>query len=657
MKFNNTYLIIIGAILLLGIFIAGQQFAITGTGYSVLSIDKPNVESADDDLSQLNWIVTTRLGGADQVKFTLDDEFERETGLGSEKPFIVEADSLDEILKYRINAKDDYYFKTYQVRQVQEQGANENPEAACPNADYIITYDASILNQDRAICIDETRIGRYGELSNPTRKIQTDLTISNGETEITRTIGSDQTSAEFTKNGELISTATWQGNLMTGNPDPTVPDTGVLGDFTNDRWRFISEANFDSYKNAQEDFVREIETVDSYEDTFGKQIFDILLPSSVEYDEDDFLRLANEIENEAENVNQNVDTYLKDYEFIDTSFDIANANSEQEAYLEFESDVQLSFPVITFYIRADYLGVERLVGEPDILEASSREFGSMEQGTVNLRVENEGNTVGYFNAYLKNCDSFTTTTTANQFTVNPNDIRTYSLRVDPGSQDRDIEETCNVCVNDVNRPSIEDCRDTTLKFKATTICTPNEYSINDNNIVQCKSDGSDFEIIERCGVKDAKYTGEGPYDGYECIRDTTLSECEDTIDNDNDGKIDLEDPDCASKQDDSEEEQVKECAPWDLECNLKQFGTTALPFVALLLGLGMAVWSGYLLRKRFDERRQLFFVIMVSIGIGILTYFLFKAYWWAFLIIALGLAIWQGFVGGKVRTARRMIRR
>lgn len=500
-KTNMTGPIIIGILLLVALLVGTGTFSTLG-GLTVTSISAPNVISNDQSLENLNWLVTTQLSGGDQIVYTIQpSEFESKSGVSTDNPFKITAKGISETLEYRINARTDFLIYKYYITDIVSSGTD------CSR---IITgaevYKESprwlTITGYKKFCVLRSYEGRYGTLSQPTVKFEADLEISNTIDTYTKKISSDLSSVAFTdKNNKLLATASWTGSLVKGNPPPSLPEIGILSTRNSNRWALVSQSKFTQYQIAQNNFQSTV----------------LSIPSDGIIDSTSLLNSLKSLNSQLDNTRTST---IYNYDLVSTQYTLVNPTSTSDAKMIYTSKTQILSPQIQWWIRADWLGVERQVGKPQITAISSKRFGNEEQGIITLSVKNIGTGIGNFKATLDSCPTFKQTFVSSDFQVTPGSIVDTEIYVDAGSKNIDLTSTCNVKVYDTTNPTNFAVRPVTLGFDATRVCTPGQYSsdVTENAIYKCNADGLGLTKVKQCDSTEiVKVTGQGNTGGFECV--------------------------------------------------------------------------------------------------------------------------------------------
>lgn len=503
---------IFAAILLLvliigGLYVGISRFAVT-SGLTIQSVDAPNVVSTSQDLTKLNWLILTVLGGGDSISFTMsptdfESYFEAE-GIDNTKTknkFTATATGIDETLSYRINLQNDYELLNWQTTPVLDE------TVPCPTGEVVYNYrlDRIWPFSDPHFCVVGVFDGRYGKTSAPTTNFKAVLSISNGVQTFAKNISSQDSSVAFGSTS-TIATATWDGSLVTGNSPPYVPEVAVISGTSGNRWKFITQEKLNSWQAAESSM--EAIAIDKMNDGISSTggLAD--------------MQAAMQRQTDALSIKR--DATIESFSSLDSGFTLLNPTSTttsgaSQPQLTFTSNVKLTNPVVRWWIRADWLGVERNAGMPSNLVVTSDRFGNNQHGAINIKVSNTGST-DTFVATLNTCQKFTPTYSSNEFTATAGQQSIYQMYVDAGSQNSDLSETCSVCVYAKNLPTNKVCANVNLGFDATKVCTPNTFMIDNNGIYQCSADGLKKNLVTSCtGDTTATYTGKGTVGGYECV--------------------------------------------------------------------------------------------------------------------------------------------
>lgn len=507
-------LAIIGAVFLLFTNV-NSPFAVT-SGVQVTSIDEPNYITGNENLRDLNWRVTTILGGNEQVQFSINpDQFAAESGTRSERTFTASAEAIQETLRYTINQRRDAALFTFTINPVTTEPCTGN---------WLRQIERTrAFRSSQYICIYDNYQGVVGSVSPPSTQFSAELTISNGQSTIRERIGNAESpgSVSFRQNGEVIGVARWTGNLVTGAEEPDIPQGAVLFSGSSEEWILVEESDISNALNAQTIFINQLED----ELLRADQDSDGITES---YSEQEFNDLQERLSLNAAQLERAYNQNLQPDQVIGGQFSLINGGSTSGAYLNYEAVNRLQNPQVVWDLRADWIGIEILSSEPVITNLQAEEFARDEQGVILATIENQGNEQGVAEVSLSpSCNDFSQTSTNPRTTLNAGASDTVALYVDTPIKNTDFNELCQVCVRDVADPSREDCSEVQLSFSATRVCTPNQVSIsaNENAIYQCDSEGLNKNLLETCGNGlEPAYTGDGQYEGYECADTRTIQD-------------------------------------------------------------------------------------------------------------------------------------
>jgi hypothetical protein len=330
-------------------------------------------------------------------------------------------------------------------------------------------------------------------------------------------------------------------------------------------------------------------------------------------------------------------------------------------------------PLFTLEVQADWVGVIRPTPLPSIsLIDKSISFLANERKAVRVEVGNVGNNAGTFAVGLDgDCSPNTVYVDRTSTTrINPGDKQTVTLYASSTSN-KIITATCSICVTG-DDPTKKVCAPLTVNVKPTTDCGgEGAQQCFGQAIYQCSEVSNTFDmtrpvltcaptdtcldykrdstinkfaakckgsIIDECqtnadceiklepkekqdrvcnvpliGIKTCKYV------------DSKLLQCNDGIDNDEDNKIDMQDPGCTEPTDNNETD-VPNFMPW----------------IALLGLIGFIVFGALYIKADNDDETSLkfMFAIFAIIFAGALIYSIFI---WLGLItmilIAIGIAL------------------
>jgi len=493
MSRNNTdirtpVLIAILGALILGVFLfaPGGLNTLEG-GVTVVSVDEPNLVG-NEDLTSLNWIVQTRLIGSDRIKFSLSpSEMKSESGVASERTFTATADNLREYIVYDIQQNYDQALYQYAL------AGPFNEASDCPSNTALT--QTTIFSVERRTwwlgitteyhCLQKQLIGRTGDYKLRSTQFDADLIISNGEETFTQPISSSggaDASATFTTNDGTIGRAVWTGSLTTGNaPDNLNEYTAVLKEGGSNVWQPVIDTNVDKYVQIYNNLESWIDTnIPTYSTQYFGSDWDVIEPQ------------------------------LKSR--------ISNLNSEKRSTID-----SVRSPEVVWYIRADWLGVERVAGEPRIDRIPDVTFGSSGTAYVPIAVTNVGNGRGTFTATLDSCTGVTVTRVPTRITLEPQQSGTISFSIDNGAANEALDETCRVRVYDVNLQENSDTGTFGVVYSPDLQCDPDAYFARgaENQIRKCASDGLSSALVEQCASDEiVTSTNEGPYGGFECASDS-----------------------------------------------------------------------------------------------------------------------------------------
>lgn len=174
------------------------------------------------------------------------------------------------------------------------------------------------------------------------------------------------------------------------------------------------------------------------------------------------------------------------------------------------------FPVLTFYVKAETLGVYTPAPEIELLDASSPVFSTGDQGIIYVTAKNIGDEQGTWNFY-GDCDGNFEITESRQYSIDAGLTKKISLPIS-ASADKKTSGKCTIYAENIaGTESI----DVTVTVDPLQTCTPSQKFCGTSGgfdvIFQCSNDGVTKQIAEICKVdqvcENAK-CGEGGGSGF-----------------------------------------------------------------------------------------------------------------------------------------------
>jgi len=301
---------------------------------------------------------------------------------------------------------------------------------------------------------------------------------------------------------------------------------------------------------------------------------------------------------------------------------------------EFVSDLATytTWQVFTIDIDADWVGIHKVIGEPNVkCPLGITEVTSGQSKSVVFEVRDESGTNPSFGLNLICSDGFGS---LQQSRVD--NIGTSYQSIDGYvtiSTTTEKDFSCTFEAYDLNNPNNKDSCITNFKGKPFTGCTPGEKvcSSDSKELGTCNSAGTNFNFID-CG----QFGCEAFENTYRC-RLQSKEICDDTIDNDGDGLIDMEDPDCD-----------EELGWWGkIKKTINDFLEKAKIVLVTIIGLIGGLVGALMIGKLFKNSKNKLIImgivgIIFALAIGILSFYFF----WTSLIIIILLILIRAFIPG-----------
>lgn len=547
-------LLVLGVVAFIIVMKSTGYLATVSNGMQIKSVSQvPNVVTGNENLANLNWLVTANIGGSDSVLFsnTFSGNNAAGTKVETVKPFELQINGMTETLKYDIVQQTNANYFTFTVSPVMDISVDCRTPGRF--AYYEFVYNGFT---HKHFCVNKILKGRYGQLTNPATGYSATVTVGDGTTTLPpQQITNQQSIIMFKDNyGQSLVTVRANGALLTGNPLPTLPQNAVINEATGSQWNLIPNGNWGQFIALQDAFETNLR------DEWNKNGDTSLISG-----ED-----INSVQSRLSGKIHDFEIYampLITENFVNPSnIAYVSRTSKTGAYLTFNPDAQLTVQEISMWVRADYLGIKRYTTKPVIKSATSTSFSKLGQGNINIVVSNSGE-AGAAIVSLGSCTNFQQVGSLKpSLNVGDNSV---VMPIYTDLRNVDKTENCDVCVQDFNDATIRNCKSVSMVFKASTICLANHYDKNatSRQIIRCNAAGTAWDLVANCPVGFVpQFTARdmSVNEGFECVDENhptptpTVNpsqtpgtiQCNDGKDNDNDGKTDFpSDPGCAALND------------------------------------------------------------------------------------------------------------
>lgn len=503
---NKGKLIFIVALVILGAFFVNQYMAVT-TGFTVNSISTdPNIITESTNLQNAKWLVTMTLDGGGQslVGTITPSQTAQLSNYESKYPLDIRVTAIDETFTYPIKNTGRGVYK-YSTEYV---GAGD-----CVNADYVIKGYLLGLIHTTDFCIYKEQDGVVGNIDNPINRLTSTWELTADGYTTTNTIDTrGQYNVDFTdRSGQWIANAKWTGNLVTGD---TPPDGGfyvatyATGDewgTTKDNWKISHDTEYDNY--IQEETKHETQ-------------FELWVDFPKEFDCDSKDNCLAIIQSKCDLINDKRNTLLGGADAtIGTAQTVVDATNINAGKVEITMDDRtVMHQVVTMLIRADWLGVNIPVGQPEILSVTCPEFASGDAtGLCDINVKNVGAGKGVFYATFLDCGIFEQAYPSQQITFDAGEIDNLRVFISHGTATQETDSVCTVKVIDASDSTRFDTATAMIHMTEPKTCVPNSFRVSGSCVYQCNEAGTG-ELEPMCCVSGEilKNDGRAEWDGWFC---------------------------------------------------------------------------------------------------------------------------------------------
>ena len=573
-----TIFVLILVILIVGSFFVVMQTGITGT--SLLSLQKTDLQSSFEYLDGEVWVYSFRMGGLGQKLVGLvEAEDVSVDGKQPEYDFEFSAEMIKQECIYDIAPTSDT--KIYSIEKITGAGDAINFLGQC------------IPGEWEKVCTDNSKEALFAY-----KQILLKCEIICG-TPLTSVVGHLDTQADLNSQIELTATsrgitntlsfntltdesrgkigdntyAIWQGDLSSG---VSCPDSSQYKPIYRDnKWVLVDNQKYDDYRDVLND-VEMISDKGEYDD--WKERYDRAKAQAL---------------------------YTKSFGDIQNPSEMFNSQIKSEVIGR-----PITYPTITAYIKADWLGVYTPVGEPKILSSVSECFMPSASGIIVVDIKNVGDELGSF-VVTAECESeLFNLRHSVPATIKAGDTQKVYLPISGGDTDKKINSRCNVIVSGI---ALSDNMYTDVCINPVQTCKIGELQCVEDNIRQCNEHGTGWNLFKDCD--------------YICSYDKNYKPyCEDRE----------PEPSCGDGVCTGLENRYicpEDCAPELIPEWMKQVGFGLL---ALLAGL-LVFLTGRALMVKFGGAKEdkLTLIILGVIGLLIagLTYIVMVQYWLHILII------------------------
>lgn len=531
-------------------------------GMTITSVSHDfGIISPNDDISKFNWMIEATITGAGQkIIGTLTPEQTKRLGgapYSSEYPLTIEVKKYDETL---LISKSGQTFPIYEYYVVKKVGGIEDawdsPKMSCPRKYIYKVYEESgplfgLLRKVR-YCVVREQVGEMVYLKGePDLKFNAEITLKARGKEITKKISTDDSSVEFRdeRTGKLYATATWTGNLVTGEGKPDFSNVVAIHKKGSNKWIIQHIEKWRRYTEKETVLLVDLDKIPSNLSrwdpvlTFVGPLLSYANYCNEHWDSCDgfFAKLMEIPEKEREALFKHGLKYIEDedktsgkrYEFVDAG------STTYAPKFKLTIPTRFNRPEILFLVKADWIGIKIPDADGYIASVECPNISSEQEYLriyTNVILTHPG---GIYT--VARCDGHKQVN--NNQTTAERSVELVSKVFLGGIVEDDLK--CEVELKNSNGKSL-DTKITYCKVTKPAHCTEGDYDVGDLVLRVCKN--GQWQVVLRCKpgyrVKFDEKLGK-----YVCKEagQGSIEECGDGIDNDGDGEIDEGCDECGLK--------------------------------------------------------------------------------------------------------------
>lgn len=293
--------------------------------------------------------------------------------------------------------------------------------------------------------------------------------------------------------------------------------------------------------------------------------------------------------------------------FVNQGLNVEDEDSMSKSYVKATLDHQFIYPEFRIYVDADWVGINKPVGEPQIVSVSIDKFAT--NGQLKVSVKNKGDYPGSFELYAQCTGPLDYTDETRHFSLDDGETRNIGLSLTCYTDKDEESGSCTIYFKETTTQEVVST-DTDGICSGITTCIENQEWCDIYNgrdvIYKCSSDGMSSSIKETCSEDEV------------CEYKNFVPACVEEDNNDDDDDDD------------------GECEWWNLSCHvnnimdgikewaegiLGQFMILQILVSALVFIFGSALTFSWL-KKHLDHKGV---VIMSTLAVGsilaLITYF------------------------------------
>lgn len=484
-----------------------------GTTGLVKSVDLIDSISNDADLDRSFFRVTIEADqGGDSIVANFDNsEFNRElSGTNYKTDFDVEigVDVTRQRAIYPIRpgtSDDAYYDYGLEIHDDPIFGSAD----PCPNTGDVTTWrEYDVIGTDK-YCFTKEYNGRFGDLDDPTVKVDAQVDIESGNNRVSTTLsnfGENSGPKDISVNGKKVARARIsQASDSVGANPPDDDNYRALYLEGSRNWRIVEREDYSRYLAESRAIENQRYRIDDVID-------------ECKFFEFTDTCLSREFPNIFINVNReesnllNREASVPGGRFDVLSSGISNSKVEYET-----SDIKLADVEIVVDVLASWVGVKTLTAQPEITDLKCDLF--TQNGNIEVIVNNKGQQTSTFDVDLLSCGSMRQTADLSPKSIASGESDYFNLPIDTGDVSSELTETCQVRAFNTASAGNEDVETVTCRAVSLNQCTPGEQVtrfIDDNVcVLECTDQGSYGDDPVFCcenGVKETRTNGVRTYE-------------------------------------------------------------------------------------------------------------------------------------------------
>jgi hypothetical protein len=474
MKIKIKSILIISLILFIVAVLAfaGSWFFTRQTiGFTTLSLTQADLRSSSEYLDGKQWILTVRQGGlAQNAEGTFTAEQVGEEYSGNEQPtkdFTINLDYAKQQCEYVIkeNTNKPSIYTFYEKEWYCLVSPSESVAKTHCNSGDMILY-GKISGEFKCVCGGANNVANYiGDFENPSIRSILDVSVNSNGQSYTKTIDTlGETRGSLGNNAYVV----WQGNLDTGKA--CLSQTPYLPIYYSGQWKSFSSQNYASYSSQYDNVQTTVYTLKNNPTRTSVSSY----KGAIEVLQERVTDLVN---------NQ------KSFGTIDKPSEINNAIA-----ILYLKDEYVAYPVLTFYVKASWIGIYTPIAQPSISSASSDCFTTGTEGVIKTTIKNIGDESGSINVWATCVNPFTSTSNKELY-LDSGKSQTVYIPISATTLTQDTK-TCVIHAQSIDK---EVTKSVSVCVKAPPgVCTPNEKWCEGLDVYGCDATGQIRTKIATC---------------------------------------------------------------------------------------------------------------------------------------------------------------